>query len=551
MQKNEKNYKQEISDDDFFQQEAQTFADQCFRLRRKIELHFEKQGKPLSEEIKTKLWEWCAEHAQEEYGRSGDLDQLEQVMIAFVAEETGKEQTAEVLAEARLITDTHELDYLPSQLATLDNATQACGFKFAKLTHGGRRFVGWPTRDGGHDWQDWKADTDDIIYDHLQKHCRYRTEDGPKPFRLPQEVRKAATNTLPYQMFNPLAQYFEGLKPQLHTDVMSGLLPSLFAIDYERLPNFTKQQVKQYCTDVLLSLLLAIVRRTRTAGAHYDLFPVLVGDQGCGKSVFFERLLPKRDFEGINIAMFSNNLAFTNDQREMWYQCQGYALIEAQEMAGGSRTQNSSFKAFISNSADNIVLKYSNNTIHVPRRFVPVGTTNDVRFIPADPSTDRRVAVIPVLKQDCDDTFQHLNSTMEKYRDQLWAHALYLHKKEKAHLLGEWSKDSRAIRSYLAERSKRRDETLVVFLRKILSGKDSVQINHLKMELVTTYNQRTPSSQKLSALLTREGWEKKRQRVDGQPVWVWKKQKPRHLKVVSDTVAIRKDVDSVFPDTVH
>ena len=90
-------------------------------------------------------------------------------------------------------------------------------------------------------------------------------------------------------------------------------------------------------------VLLGAVWRTYEPGTKLDEMPVLNGEQGCGKSTALRLLLPPEHPE-----WFADGLHLASDPRTRVEALQGRVIVEASEMAGITRAELESLKAFLS-----------------------------------------------------------------------------------------------------------------------------------------------------------------------------------------------------------
>ena len=166
------------------------------------------------------------------------------------------------------------------------------------------------------------------------------------------------------------------------------------------------------------SVLLGAVTRTFHPGEKHDEMVVLVGPQGIGKSTAWAWLLPG---EPLRAAWFSDGLSFHDDSKTKAEALQGMVLVEASEMTGSTKAEVETIKKFLSRTNDNIRLTYRRDPSPLLRRCMIVGTTNDPRCLPNDPSGNRRFVPVPCTAGDPAKTRPYL----EEHRDQLWAEALH------------------------------------------------------------------------------------------------------------------------------
>ena len=164
------------------------------------------------------------------------------------------------------------------------------------------------------------------------------------------------------------------------------------------------------------SVLMAVVARTFHPGEKHDEMVILVGPQGLGKSTVWAWLLPPASRR----AWFSDALKFHTDLKTQVEALQGRVLVEVAEMAGSTRAEVESIKGFLARQDDGAVrLTYRRDPIDLPRRCVIVGSTNDQRCLPNDPSGNRRFVPVPVTAGDP----RKIRTFMNAEREQLWAEA--------------------------------------------------------------------------------------------------------------------------------
>ena len=197
----------------------------------------------------------------------------------------------------------------------------------------------------------------------------------------------------------------------------------------EYLDDTYKKYSEQACEDVLVNVaknvlglqtdieityfvkfLVSAVARAKQAGCKVDTALILQGDQGIGKTTFFEALA------GEFFYTLSHN---TRDNQALKEQYK-YWLIEWGEF-GSKLTTNKieSLKNEMSKTKDEIKHLYVNESETRLRHFVFVGTTNQEQFL-IDPTGNRRFWVIKVDKKI--DT-----NYVRETRDLIWASAVKLY----------------------------------------------------------------------------------------------------------------------------
>ena len=164
------------------------------------------------------------------------------------------------------------------------------------------------------------------------------------------------------------------------------------------------------------SVLMGAVARTYEPGEKHDEMVILVGPQGLGKSTVWAWLLPPGDRR----AWFSDALKFHTDIKTQVEALQGRVLVEVAEMSGSTRAEVESIKAFLARQDDGAVrLTYRRDPIDLPRRCIIVGSTNDPRCLPNDPSGNRRFVPVPIAAGNP----RKIRTFLNAERKQLWAEA--------------------------------------------------------------------------------------------------------------------------------
>ena len=209
------------------------------------------------------------------------------------------------------------------------------------------------------------------------------------------------------------------------------------------------------------SVLMGAVARTYEPGEKHDEMVILVGPQGLGKSTAWAWLLPP----ATRRQWFSDALKFHADVKAQVEALQGRVIVEVAEMSGSTRTEVESIKAFLARQDDGAVrLTYRRDPIDLPRRCVIVGSTNDPRCLPNDPSGNRRFVPVPVSAGNP----REIRTLMNRWREQLWAEALH-----RARVLKEpaWLPDElKAQQAILNERYRATDEIAEDAVQEYLAG---------------------------------------------------------------------------------
>ena len=137
-------------------------------------------------------------------------------------------------------------------------------------------------------------------------------------------------------------------------------------------------------------ILLGSVWRAYQPGTKLDEMPVLLGKGGIGKSTALRLILPPE-----LLGLFNDGLHLAADAKQRAEALQGRVIIEAAEMAGSTRADIASLKAFLSRTDDGAVrLAYRGDPELMLRRAVIVGAADRNDPLPNDPNLRRCVGGI-------------------------------------------------------------------------------------------------------------------------------------------------------------
>lgn len=183
--------------------------------------------------------------------------------------------------------------------------------------------------------------------------------------------------------------------------------------------HYLNADLNEVATEAAKRFMLGAIHRTFTPGCIHDWIPVLVGPQGAGKSSFVRALVPpdRRSWYEGNV-----NLA---DSTQKKIESVGDALIvEFSELRGAKSANIEGLKTFLSLPHESVRLSYRRNSAQILRRWVGIGTANNdgTGVLPYDPTGTRRFVTIDVAPKM---SAAAIRSDIDKYRDQIWAEALY------------------------------------------------------------------------------------------------------------------------------
>jgi predicted P-loop ATPase len=130
-----------------------------------------------------------------------------------------------------------------------------------------------------------------------------------------------------------------------------------------------------------------------------DMVPILIGEQGAGKSTGVAAICPHSDF--------FTEISFNEKEDDLARKMRGRLLAEISELRGLNTRDVESIKAFVTRTHETWTPKFKEFSTTYPRRIVFIGTTNKQQFL-ADQTGNRRWLPVTVgkvnvekIRQDC------------------------------------------------------------------------------------------------------------------------------------------------------
>lgn len=214
-------------------------------------------------------------------------------------------------------------------------------------------------------------------------------------------IMDTLTSTFRQNSFHPVKNYVRAVpwdkQPRIET----------FFIDYlgaEDIP---------YTRSVARKWFAAAVKRIFEPGCKFDYMPVLVGEQGVGKSTAIQKLAPN----------YFNDSLRNFDVKESGEILQTSWIIEIGELAAMKKSEEEEMKGFLSRQIDSFRPAYARSVQDFPRHCVFMGTTNNYEFL-KDTTGNRRFLPIKVSDQR---KYTPWNDLDEMTVHQLWAEAYTLY----------------------------------------------------------------------------------------------------------------------------
>ena len=364
-------------------------------------------------------------------------------------------------------------------------------------------------REGGATWHEFTDRSTAKLRRTIAERFTYHTDRGPRRLRYGRDTWKDCTDAIMRDHeVDPFLEWLNSLEKWDGTDRLDHWLRDVFTLS-----NTNDSELVAWASRFVF---LGAAWRAFKPGTKLDEMPVLVGQQGIGKSTALRLALPPDQPD-----LFADGLHLAAGAKDRAEALQGRVIVEVAEMAGTNRADLESLKAFLSRGDDGTVrLAYRHNPESSPRRAIIVGTTNDDTPLPNDPSGNRRFVVVRIADGDVGELGTYLNGS----RNQLWAEAVHRYRSgEQAWLPG----DLKRAQTESNDGARRRDHILEDAVEAWIVGRDSFTLADAAegVRLVARGDSATktgrPDLNRLVACITRLGYSTKRKRVGDKRGRVW------------------------------
>ena len=338
----------------------------------------------------------------------------------------------------------------------------------------------------------------------IEKNFHYYTAKGDfRGMRFSREMWLIGAGTEAAKAeVDPFVEYLDQLPPWDGMQRIDDLLTKLFIVS----PTMDDELVQWASRTIPLGA----VWRAYNPGTKLDEMVVLVGAQGIGKSTFAAYLLP----DNYRDDWFSDGLHLASHPKERAEALLGRVIVEVSEMAGASRADLESLKAFLSRQNDGSVrLAYRRNPESMPRRCVLVGTANNDP-LPNDTTGNRRFLAVG-LNGGTPTAVRHY---LEQHREQIWAETLIRYQQgEEAWLPPHLIEKQSATNEHYRQSDTYLEEALDNLLHEILD--EVATISEIKDKLPE--HVRNVSPRRLSNALRARKWIPQQRMVSGKRKRIW------------------------------
>lgn len=220
--------------------------------------------------------------------------------------------------------------------------------------------------EGPRRWTDADAEN---LFVYLQDHANAGARDT---------VNGALTIVAAEQRFNPLSEFLASELPEWDGYGRADLW----------LHDLLGAQRTDYMAAAGHTWLRGAVLRAMRPGCKFDLVLVLVGPQGCGKSLTLRRLAVRPD-------LFTEGVTDLSRPQEVAEQTAGKWLVELPELEGMVGRRATAIKLELTRQVTTVRLPYARHATDLPRSCVFASTTNEGRFL-SDPTGARRFLPVRV-----------------------------------------------------------------------------------------------------------------------------------------------------------
>ena len=249
------------------------------------------------------------------------------------------------------------------------------------------------------------------------------------------------------------------------------------------------------------------VQRAHVPGSKIDESPILVSEQGFGKSTLAGSLVPPEHKDD----WFGDALDLNSSKKEQAEALAGCVIVEISELDGLRRAEIGAVKSFLARTNDGQHRSaYAVAKEKKPRRCVIIGTSNDLQCLANDPSGNRRL--VPIVLQ----FGTNVEAAADKNREQWWSEAVHLQ------AAGD---DGRLPRGLIpeqrarAEQHRSRDEHLEDL---VMGLPTDIAMTISQIHDAIDYRMKViVSDQRLGAALRVQGWGKRKVRDGAKTRWDW------------------------------
>ena len=340
------------------------------------------------------------------------------------------------------------------------------------------------------------------IHERVEYRCRYREwkkngdgwEARYKRFRYTQDDYNRAFAVLAgTARVDPFVEWLRSLPQWDRTPRLTVLLADIFDADHN---DPLVVWASQY-------LCLAPIQRALEPGCQLRECPILIGPQAIGKSRLLTWLMPE---EG-RTDWVSDSWRLSERETKKNLEAVGSAaVVEMPELAGIKGANIERMKAMLSATQDTVRLSFRRDSQVYLRRFCLVGTSNEMKVLPDDPTGNSRM--VPVVLYPAKVRVEDFLDA-DDIRSQLWAEAWHMYHDKANPARANLPFELRTPQARQAEVHRYRDEVTEDAVREALKQFPASEGVKVK-DILEAINRRDSGlrvrASAIAKVLEREGW---------------------------------------------
>jgi predicted P-loop ATPase len=229
--------------------------------------------------------------------------------------------------------------------------------------------------------------------------------------------------------YHPVKEYFEALPKWDGVERLAKFFP-----------DFCGAEDCAYTQQIGIKIFTAIVARIYTPGCKFDYLPIIIGEQGIGKSTLLEAIAIKPQW-------YTDNLG-SIDNKDVILRMRSKLIVENAELTMFDKSDPNTVKAFLSRRVDRDRLPYDRLPRDLPRQCIIIATTNKDRFL-QDETGNRRMWPIEVTKISLSaikraipmfyaEAIHRFKAGEQLYLDDTAAHNIAVQKQEERYNSDDW-----------------------------------------------------------------------------------------------------------------
>lgn len=265
-----------------------------------------------------------------------------------------------------------------------------------------------------------------ILYNDFSRSYEYVNEgEAPRSWSDSDDARVMAYMEKAYGIYN-FKKYQQALAIVMEKHLYNPLKELIEHEEWdheERIDNFLKdilkcdcdtKDMRDYHREVSRMIFYGGIARLYTPGIKFDYMPILIGEQGVGKSTII-------DWLALNTQYYKEITTIDGDKG---IEClEGGWICEFSELLAMTRQKDvQSMKAFVTRTVDRYRRPYDVRVSILPRNCIFIGTTNDSEFL-TDTTGNRRY--LPVEVSIPRGELFAKEKEIRNYIIQCWREALY------------------------------------------------------------------------------------------------------------------------------